>query len=63
MTAYQEIQAIVNNFFEGDNVKIIAWWNTKNPLLGDVTPSAMYELFGAEKLLKYIKNWQAGEMP
>lgn len=63
MTAFQEAQAIVNKYFDGDAKKITLWWNTENPLLGGVTPSSLYELFGAEKLLKHIKHWQAGETP
>lgn len=63
MTAKQEIQAIVNNFFNGDSKKINAWYYTANPLLGDVKPAEMIGWGREEKLLKVIKNWINGEMP
>ncbi len=63
MTALQECQAIVNKFFDGDAIKINAWWYTANPLLGDVKPAEMVGWGREEKLLKIIKNWIAGEMP
>ena len=63
MTAKQEIQAIVNDFFQGDAEKINAWWYTSNPLLGDFTPAEMLGWGREEKLLKIIRNWREGEMP
>lgn len=62
MTAFQEIQAIVNDYFEGDNSKIIEWWKTDNPFLGGVSPAEVLELKGAERLLKIVKDWREGNM-
>jgi hypothetical protein len=60
MTARQEIQAIVHDFFKGDAEKINAWFYTANPLLGDVKPAEMIGWGREDKLLRVIKNWMAG---
>ena len=56
MTAYQEVQAIVNDFFDGDAEKINAWWYTANPLLGDAKPAEMIGWGREEKLLKRLRR-------
>lgn len=61
MTVFQECQAIVNEYFEGDAKKITAWWNTPNPGLGDAKPSDLIEIGKAEKLLRIIKGWREGD--
>lgn len=38
MTPKQEVQAIVSKYFDGNERKILEWWNTPNPLLGEMTP-------------------------
>lgn len=60
MSAKQEIQARVSKYFERDSKKITAWWNTPNPLLGDMTPIYFAQVKGFEKLLKHVKDWQEG---
>jgi uncharacterized protein (DUF2384 family) len=63
MTATQECQAIVADFFQGDADKINAWWYTPNPMLGDVKPAEMIGWGREEKLLKIIREMRNGEMP
>jgi uncharacterized protein (DUF2384 family) len=58
VTAKQELQAIVNDFFKGDAEKINAWWSTPNPLLGHLKPSDMVAWNKGERLLKMVKQWR-----
>jgi hypothetical protein len=58
VTAKQEIEAIVNEFFNGDAGKINAWWHTANPLLGDVKPAEMIAWGKDEKLLRIVRDWR-----
>lgn len=63
MTAFQEIQAIVNRHFGNEVDKINAWWKTPNPLLGELSPAEMVHAGRAEKLLKVIREWVEGNRP
>jgi hypothetical protein len=40
--------------FDGDVERTVAWFKTRNPMLGDVTPRDMIRLGRFERLSKYI---------
>ena len=53
----QEIAITVNlvaKVFEGNVDKTIAWFQTRNPLLGDISPRDMIRLGRFERLRKFI---------
>ena len=43
------------DFFK-DNEKTILWFNTPNPLLGEVTPRNMIRIGRSKKLITFIRN-------
>jgi len=45
----------VKEFF-GDEVKAKLWFETKNPLLGEISPNEMMELGRYQKLSEFIDN-------
>jgi len=47
--------SLVGSFF-GDKRKTILWFQTENPLLGNVTPRAMIRLGRFSKLLRFIRT-------
>lgn len=47
---------LVNEYFDGDMNKVAKWYNTDNPLLGDVSPLSMILWEKEEKLLKFIET-------
>ena len=53
----QEIAVTINlvaKVFEGNADKTVAWFQTRNPLLGDVSPRDMIRLGRFERLRKFI---------
>ena len=46
---------LVADFFK-DNEKTILWFNTPNPLLGEVTPRNMIRIGRSKKLIIFIRN-------
>jgi uncharacterized protein (DUF2384 family) len=62
----QEIGSIINlvaEHFEGDLEKTLLWFETDNPLLGDISPRDMIRLGRYQKLRKFVLNSISGEMP
>ena len=62
----EEIGNIINltaGFFDGDLNKTTLWFNTKNPLLGDISPKDMIAYGRYEKLRKFILNAISGIKP
>lgn len=47
---------LVLEFFNGDEAKTKLWFETPNPLLGDIAPNFMIEVGRSAKLLKFILN-------
>lgn len=54
---------IVTDYFDGDLVKAKLWFDTSNPLLGDMSPRDMIRYGRYTKLHKFITNALAGNMP
>ncbi len=46
----------VEKFFDGDFAKTILWFNTKNPMLGDITPIELIQLGKYEKVKEFIAS-------
>ncbi len=51
-----ECHKLLMRFFEGDANKSKLWMETKNPLLGDVSPSYLLEIGRAHKVIEFIKG-------
>lgn len=51
-----EIWDLVHNFFQGDEYKTDAWFETANPLLGNITPSDLLNMGRGEYLLRWTKS-------
>jgi hypothetical protein len=43
-------------FFHGDKGKVSTWWQTNNPLLGNIAPATMVRLGRGKKVLEFIQN-------
>lgn len=57
MTDFDTAIQLVTDFFNGDKDKLLLWFTTPNPLLGNVTPIAMVEAdHSCPKLLKFIQT-------
>ena len=56
---FVQILESLDEFFEGNDVKVFAWLNTKNPHLGYDTPMNIIEIGRSEKLLEFV-NIQLG---
>jgi len=55
----EEIASTINMVareFDGDPNKTVAWFKTRNPLLGDVTPRDMIRLGRYDRLRRFIIN-------
>lgn len=50
----EEIYDLVLDFFDGSIVKTEAWFSTKNPLLGNVSPVYMLIVGREDKLKKFV---------
>jgi hypothetical protein len=53
---------LVNDFFK-DEAKTKLWMETKNPLLGEISPIQMIQLGRQEKLLSFINSSLDGNRP
>ncbi len=61
-----EISTIINivaEFFEGDLAKTKLWFDTDNPLLGNMSPRDMIRYGRYKKLRKFIYNAIYGNLP
>lgn len=54
--AIDEIYDHVEDFFSNDRGKVKGWFNTPNPLLGNITPNEMMKLGRIEKLLDFVRT-------
>lgn len=54
---------LVTEQFNGDLEKAELWFNTKNPLLGNLSPIDMIRFGRYEKLQKFIFNVRSGNLP
>jgi hypothetical protein len=54
MTAIAVICALVAQFFEGDATKTQLWFQTKNPLLGNISPRDMVRYGRHDKLRRIV---------
>jgi len=52
----QECIRLVREFFKGRLDKENAWFEARNPLLGNVSPNDMIQVGRAERLLKFIRT-------
>ncbi len=62
----EEIGNLINltaGYFHGDLIKTTLWFNTKNPLLGEMSPKEMIAFGRYEKLRKFILNAISGIAP
>ncbi len=55
MTYNKEIITLVNRFFNNEE-KAKLWYNTENPLLGNISPSTMVKIGRIEKLKLFINH-------
>lgn len=54
---------LVTNHFDGDLEKTRLWFNTSNPLLGNVSPRNMIRVGRYRKLRKFVMNATSGDLP
>lgn len=55
-------EVLVLGFFKGDTHKTDLWFRTPNPLLGEITPLAYWDLKGVGALTKFIKHQISGNV-
>lgn len=53
---------LIKNYFEGSEVKTRLWFNTENPLIGNLKPSDLINLEGEGKLIQVINQRLKGEV-
>ncbi len=58
-----ECYRLVGEFFKGDKKKTNLWFESKNPLLGNVSPDDMLEMGRGWKLLKFLQAQLDGNNP
>lgn len=51
-----KLYKLVLKHFKNDIEKTDLWFNTKNPLLGNISPNEMIKVNGIDKLEKFILN-------
>lgn len=51
----KEAKKYVTDFFKGDSKKILMWWNTRNPNLGNVTPNFL-AIVRPEKFCQWVED-------
>jgi len=51
-----ELLVLVMEFFEGNETKARLWFETKNPLLGGISPNDMIKAGRYDKLLRWAKD-------
>ena len=61
-----DIFKLLESFFGSDlkgRIKCYTWFNTNNPLLGNVSPKHMFQQGRGDKLKKFIVQQLAGNNP
>ncbi|MES2215627.1 MAG: hypothetical protein V4485_06450 [Pseudomonadota bacterium] len=58
-----ECYRLVGEFFKKDKEKTKLWFESKNPLLGNISPEDMLSIGRGWKLLKFIQNQMEGNSP
>jgi len=53
----------VAEVFGGDAIKTVMWFQTRNPLLGNISPRDMIRLGRFSKLMRFIQNARTGQRP
>lgn len=53
----------VAEVYGGDVIKTGMWFQTRNPLLGNISPRDMIRLGRFSKLMRFIQNARTGERP
>jgi hypothetical protein len=56
LTEIAVVCSLVAQFFEGDAVKTKLWFQTRNPLLGDLSPRDMIRYGRHEKLRRFVTD-------
>ena len=56
MSEVHEVVDLLRIFFDRDPKKIHAWLNSKNPMLGDISPMQMIHLGREKKLLEFVRS-------
>jgi uncharacterized protein (DUF2384 family) len=51
-----ELLETIVKFFDGNEEKATLWFNTRNPMLGGVSPKEMVDSDRTDKLLKWVKQ-------
>lgn len=51
-----ELAALILEFFDGDEVKTNLWFATRNPLLGEISPTQMIQAGRYDRLLQWAKG-------
>jgi uroporphyrinogen-III decarboxylase len=59
---YMAFDLLVKHF-NGDLEKFALWLNTKNTLLGNISPKEMAALGNPDKIIKFIEDCLAGNLP
>lgn len=54
---------LVADYFKGDLRKTALWFRIKNPALGDIAPRDMIRYGRYQKLIKFVQNALAGNLP
>lgn len=63
MTEREEVEALVLDFFNGDETKLCLWLGTPNPLFGNISPAILIRLRPG-KVLKFVReSLQQNEPP
>lgn len=54
---------LVADYFKGDLRKTALWFRIKNPALGNIAPRDMIRFGRYQKLIKFVQNALAGNLP
>jgi hypothetical protein len=50
------VEALVTDFFQGDQKKMKLWFASANPLLGGMSPQEMIAMGRGNKVFKFVKT-------
>ena len=56
MNPVGEMRDRVTDYFGGDASKMLAWFQAKNPTLGDVSPNYMIAIGRVDRLRRFIEG-------
>jgi len=59
----KEATKFLFDFFDGDISLIATWLDTKNPMIGNITPLEMIKRGRAKRLVKMILAMKEGDFP